>query len=134
MSKSVTITNPHGSDVVRDVFIPFNNSSLLYSCGEDGSLKVWKYNSSTDSSLTIPETFWDYSKKLNVLGETNVEVNMIEEEQDLTVKQDRAGYNDSNEQNEITKEKEKKHKDKHHKKDKHKKSKKSSKGLRYKPY
>lgn len=134
VSKSVTITNPHGSDVVRDVFIPFNNSSLLYSCGEDGSLKVWKYNSSTDSSLTIPETFWDYSKKLNVLGETNVEVNMIEEEQDLTVKQDRAGYNDSNEQNEITKEKEKKHKDKHHKKDKHKKSKKSSKGLRYKPY
>ncbi|KAK5780263.1 uncharacterized protein PWA37_000775 [Arxiozyma heterogenica] len=142
VSKAVVIENPHASDVVRDVFIPSSDTTLLYSCGEDGSLKIWKYNNNGNGtgSLTIPETFWDYSKKLNVLDETNVEVNMIEEdEEDLTLKQDKAENTDllkreASEQNEIAKEKKKKYKKNHHKKYKHKTSKKSSKSLRYKPY
>lgn len=142
ISKAVTIENPHESDVVRDVFIPSSDSSLLYSCGEDGSLKVWKYNNEGSSgngvgSLVIPETFWDYSKKFNVLDETSIGVDMIEEEEPI-LKQDIMGnkiiegYND--EKNKIKKEKEKNLKKKHHKNEKYKKSKKGSKGLRYKPY
>lgn len=123
VDNSVTIKNPHGSEIVRDVLIPSNDPSLLYSCGEDGSVKVWKSN---NGSLTIPETFWDYSKKLNVLNES-IEVDMTEEEP--------VCITEPIEENQAV---EKGKKDKKDKKKKHKSKdkehKKSSKGHRYKPY
>lgn len=124
-ANAVTIQNAHGSEVVRDVFIPSTDSSLLYSCGEDGSVKIW---TNSNGSLSIPETFWDYSTKQNVLDESH-EVDMIEEEEvPLFIPT-----------TEKLKEKLKSEdKEKSRKKRKHKcmdkKEKKSSKGHRYKPY
>lgn len=121
-ANSVTIQNAHGAEVVRDVLIPANDCSLLYSCGEDGSVKIWK---NQNDSLTIPETYWDYSKKLNVLDET-VEMDMTSEDQNSEIIPVEV---------ESTNNLEKKKKDKKDKKKKHKsKHKKSKKSHRYKPY
>ncbi|CAI6729079.1 AIF_HP2_G0044820.mRNA.1.CDS.1 [Saccharomyces cerevisiae] len=50
----------HGDEVVRDIFIPAQHSNMLYSCGEDGCVKIWEKQT---GPLDIPENFWDYSKK-----------------------------------------------------------------------
>lgn len=128
VNNSVTIKNPHGSEVVRDVFIPSTDSSLLYSCGEDGSVKVWK---NSNSYLTTPETFWDYSIKSNVLNES-VEVNMVAENETAISMVEPVVDEEASKEMKKSK-KEKKDKEKKHK-SKDKKHKKSSKGHRYKPY
>lgn len=61
--KSVVIPRAHGDEVVRDVFIPAQNSQLLYSCGEDGYVRCWK---NEIGSMQVPEGFWDYTKEFNV--------------------------------------------------------------------
>ncbi|CAI5104550.1 BBT_HP_G0131690.mRNA.1.CDS.1 [Saccharomyces cerevisiae] len=43
---------------------------MLYSCGEDGCVKIWE---NKQGLLDIPENFWDYSKKMNVLGDDDRE-------------------------------------------------------------
>ncbi|CAI6870379.1 ANM_collapsed_G0047570.mRNA.1.CDS.1 [Saccharomyces cerevisiae] len=32
---------PMETRVVRDIFIPAQHSNMLYSCGEDGCVKIW---------------------------------------------------------------------------------------------
>ncbi|CAB4252803.1 similar to Saccharomyces cerevisiae YNL035C Putative protein of unknown function with similarity to proteins containing WD-40 domains [Maudiozyma barnettii] len=68
IGSSITINDAHGDDVIRDVFIPPQDSQIMYSCGEDGNVKCWK---NTTGSLTIPEGFWDYSNKFDVFDTEN---------------------------------------------------------------
>lgn len=68
--KCFVIPHAHGDEVVRDIFISAHQSDMLYSCGEDGYVKIWK---STQGPLNTPETFWDYSEKMNVLGDDSKE-------------------------------------------------------------
>lgn len=63
---AIDIQKAHGDEVVRDVLIPSNNSKLLYSCGEDGNVKIWENSA---GPLNVSEQFWDYSQLLNVLDE-----------------------------------------------------------------
>ena len=63
VSKAIAIKSAHGDDVVRDVLVPETDKSLLYSCGEDGMVKTWKYDG---GALQVPSTFWDYTKKFDV--------------------------------------------------------------------
>lgn len=71
LNNSLTIPNAHGDDVVRDVFIHQHNSELLYSCGEDGHVNIWR---SKTARLNVLPQFWDYSKKLNVLENDSTEL------------------------------------------------------------
>ena len=64
VSGAIVIKSAHGDDVVRDVLVPETDKSLLYSCGEDGTVKTWKYNNG--GALQVPSTFWDYTKKFDV--------------------------------------------------------------------
>lgn len=108
-SDKIVINSAHGDEVIRDVFIPAQKTELLYSCGEDGCVKVWR---NPNSVLSVSEQLWDYSKKMHVLDDnsTESEVNDERPEKSSKVKKDR--------------------KDKKDKKDK----KKRSKAPRYKPY
>lgn len=63
---AVDIASAHGDEVVRDVFIPTKNSRIMYSCGEDGYVKVWE---NSEGPLNVPGQFWDYSKRLDLLDE-----------------------------------------------------------------
>lgn len=64
--KSLVIPSAHGEEVVRDVLIPPQNCNMLYSCGEDGTVKIWK---TKDTGFHIEPGFWDYSKKMDVFSE-----------------------------------------------------------------
>ncbi|CAR25520.1 hypothetical protein ZYGR_0A00840 [Zygosaccharomyces rouxii] len=70
-NNAIDINAAHGDEVVRDVFVPARNSKLLYSCGEDGSVKTWENKS---GPLNVTDEFWDYSQLLNVLDEQPVVV------------------------------------------------------------
>ncbi|SMN22213.1 similar to Saccharomyces cerevisiae YNL035C Putative protein of unknown function with similarity to proteins containing WD-40 domains [Maudiozyma saulgeensis] len=109
IESSITINNAHGDDVIRDVFIPSQDSQMMYSCGEDGNVKCWKANT---RSLTIPEGFWDYSSKFNV----------FDTERDIAM--------DNNDSNSAVEDTHKKHK----KKSKTKKNKKTVHVPRFTPY
>lgn len=106
----IRIDNAHGDDVIRDVFIPPQQTSMMYSCGEDGNVKCWKNDT---HSLTIPEGFWDYSKKFDV----------FDNDRDMTM--------DANESEPSSEQKSHK---KHSKKSKKSKNKKSKHATRYTPY
>lgn len=106
----IVIPHAHGDEVVRDIFIPAQHSDMLYSCGEDGSVKIWKSN---QGPLNIPENFWDYSKKMNVLGEDDREAT-INLEEPLIIQRESVSTRP--------------------RKEKHKKSKKHSAKSRFKPY
>ncbi|SCW01958.1 LAFE_0E11012g1_1 [Lachancea fermentati] len=71
--ESLIIPRAHGDEVVRDVFIPYQQSNLLYSCGEDGCVRIWKSNC---GALKVPQELWDYSKPMNVFENSVVEVEM----------------------------------------------------------
>ncbi|CCF59744.1 hypothetical protein KAFR_0H03340 [Kazachstania africana CBS 2517] len=66
-SKAITIDRAHSDEVIRDVFIPRNHHNVLYSCGEDGTVKSWK---SPHSQSTALEEFWDYSQRFNVFEQS----------------------------------------------------------------
>ena len=106
----VRIDNAHGDDVIRDVFIPPQQADMMYSCGEDGNVKCWKSNT---GSLTVPEGFWDYSKKFDV----------FDDDKDMMM-----------DVNESEPSSEKKSHKKHSKKSKKSKHKKSKHATRYTPY
>lgn len=61
---SILIPSAHGDEVIRDVFVHPLRSNLLYTCGEDGYVKMWR----TQEALKVPASFWDYSQESNVLG------------------------------------------------------------------
>ncbi|CCD25839.2 uncharacterized protein NDAI_0G00630 [Naumovozyma dairenensis CBS 421] len=111
---SVVIPSAHGDEVIRDVFIPPSHSELVYSCGEDGFVNLWKNN---NGALNVPEQFWDYSKRtMHVLdGDFSLESGNEVEKSKLGVEK---------------REKSKKSKSKKSKK----KEKKHSKSQRFKPY
>lgn len=64
--RSLVIPSAHGEEVVRDVLIPPQRSDMLYSCGEDGTVRTWK---TIDSNLRPESGFWDYSKKIDVFSD-----------------------------------------------------------------
>ncbi|EDO16729.1 hypothetical protein Kpol_1003p34 [Vanderwaltozyma polyspora DSM 70294] len=107
INDSISIPNAHGDEVVRDVFISPKSQNIMYSCGEDGSVKTWKIE---NNSLQVPPGFWDYSTQINVLDDNIDEQNIEQSTRNIS---------------EPSIEKEKK-------KSKHKKSKHSKR--RYKPY
>lgn len=72
VDNSITISNAHGDEVIRDVFIPSQYPNILYSCGEDGNVKCWKNDT---GSLTVQGEFWDYSKRFNVF-DTDLDLSM----------------------------------------------------------
>ncbi|CAI4050219.1 uncharacterized protein SKDI_14G2870 [Saccharomyces kudriavzevii IFO 1802] len=106
----IVIPRAHGDEVVRDVFISALQSDLLYSCGEDGFVKIWKNNL---GPLNTPESFWDYSEKLNVLDEDHKQ-SSISLKEPIIIQKESA----------VTKPR----------KEKHKKSNKLSTKSRFKPY
>lgn len=116
----LTIPQAHGDEIIRDVLIPDQTTDMLYSCGEDGCLNIWK---SQTGSLNISRDFWDYSKRFNVFEDTVVEVDM-----DDTPNQDFTTDTELSISSEEKQKEKKKKKDKKHKKSKKKKS------HRYKPY
>lgn len=67
LEHAVDIGSAHGDEVVRDVYIPPKQPNLMYTCGEDGHVKIWE---NTDIQLSVSGQFWDYSESLNVLDET----------------------------------------------------------------
>ena len=110
IENGVVIPHAHGDEVVRDVLVSAQNTDVLYSCGEDGCVKIWKNNL---GPLNTPESFWDYSERMSVLEDenkeapTSLEEPLIIQKESVTTKP---------------------------KKEKHKKSKKHSKKSRFKPY
>ncbi|CCH59418.1 hypothetical protein TBLA_0B05920 [Henningerozyma blattae CBS 6284] len=120
---NIIIPQAHGDEVIRDVFINPNDPSNMYSCGEDGNVKLWKIDTTT-KSLKIPEHFFDYSLRLNVLDEINENDDDIEV--DMGTENTEPGVSEG------------KHKKSHKKEKKSKKSKKKSskhsKKARFKPY
>lgn len=129
LKSAITIPFAHDDEVVRDVLVPFQHEDLLYSCGEDGSLKVWK---SSAGPLNVPQEFWQYSEKIDVFSGTVAEVEMMDSEvPDIELRQEPSDVDA------VSKDQDKKRKRKHerHSKDKSKsKTKNSSKGHRYQPY
>ncbi len=101
---TITISQAHGDEIVRDTYILPSQSDMLYSCGEDGQVKAWR----NDIKLDIPETFWDYSTKMSLLSDEVPEVQL--EKQPVEVIADKS------------------------EKRKNKKKKKHSKKNRFKPY
>ncbi|CCK71618.1 uncharacterized protein KNAG_0H02040 [Huiozyma naganishii CBS 8797] len=67
IDNTISIPSAHGDEVIRDVFIPEQNSEVVYSCGEDGYLNIWRNNS---GPLNVPEKFWNYDIPMNVLDES----------------------------------------------------------------
>lgn len=135
VARSIIIPDAHGSEVVRDVFIPKNQNNLLYSCGEDGNVNVWK---ETTNSLNVPCEFWDYTQKFNAFANSVMEVDMDVDESHENVPSSESSNNeessDSGGKNHNEKKKHKKDK-KDKKNSKHKsKKKKKDKEHRYKPY
>lgn len=61
LKHAVTIPHAHGDEVIRDTLMANNT---LYSCGEDGYVRVWR----ADDAKPLPTTFWDYTP-MNVLDE-----------------------------------------------------------------
>lgn len=70
IESALRIPSAHGNEVIRDVLIPSQNSDLLYSCGEDGCVKIWQ---NRNGPLNVPSQFWDYSKTVSVLDDTTIE-------------------------------------------------------------
>lgn len=119
---ALRIPSPHDEEVVRDVLVPPQNSDLLYSCGEDGCVKIWQ---NINGPLNVPAQFWDYSKRVNVLNDTTIEADgaiksTVENIPDIS---EEVKNGDIDEQ--LTEE---------HKKRKKSQIKKHSKTHRYKPY
>lgn len=113
LDNSLIIPSAHGEDVVRDVLIPPNNHSVLYSCGEDGTVRTWK---TENISFRARSEFWDDSKRLDVLSDELADSKPVE----------------VSSANEATDEKRSRPpKDKKRRKDKQKSNKSSR---RYKPY
>lgn len=106
----IVIPHAHGDEVVRDIFIPAQHSNMLYSCGEDGCVKIWE---NKQGPLDIPENFWDYSKKMNVLGDDDRE-GSINLDEPLIIQKESVSTRP--------------------RKEKHKKAKKHSTKSRFKPY
>ena len=81
MKESIIIPNAHSEEVIRDVFVPSVDQTLLYSCGEDGNVKIWKTET---SRLKVSEEYWDYSKKMNVLDQdSKAHIDIISTEPNL---------------------------------------------------
>ena len=76
----------------------------------DGCVKIWKSN---QGPLNTPENFWDYSKKMNVLGEDDREAS-VNLEEPLIIQRESVSTRP--------------------RKEKHKKAKKHSVKSRFKPY
>lgn len=144
VSSALVIPDAHGNEVIRDVLIPKNQTSLLYSCGEDGYVNVWK---DTTNSLNVPHNFWDYTLPFTAFENSVREIEMdmgqetMQHESSSTSEQDSTSTGSDDEHKEKKDKKEKKHskKNKHGKKDRKsdKKSKsksKKEKEHRYKPY
>lgn len=67
LTNSIVIPGAHDDEVIRDVYIPSHDSVMMYTCGEDGNVKLWKNN---NGPLNVPEQLWDYSKRVNMLEDT----------------------------------------------------------------
>lgn len=63
LDTALTIPSAHGDEVVRDVFI--SSSNILYSCGEDGTVRTWKPHS---NNLRARPEFWDYSTRMDLFA------------------------------------------------------------------
>ncbi|QEU62750.1 hypothetical protein KDRO_F06810 [Kluyveromyces lactis] len=144
VSSALIIPDAHRTEVIRDVLIPKNQTSLLYSCGEDGYVNVWK---DTTNSLNVPHDFWDYTLPFTAFENSVREIEMdlgqetMQHESSSTSEQDPTSTSSDDEHKEKKDKKDKKHskKNKHGKKDRKsdKKSKsksKKEKEHRYKPY
>lgn len=64
MQNTAVIPAAHGTEIVRDVLIPEQNTSILYSGGEDGNLCMWK---SEKSLLNFPEKMEDCSEPYDIV-------------------------------------------------------------------
>lgn len=112
VKNSIVIPSAHGDEVIRDVYIPPEQSDLLYSCGEDGCVRIWKGR----KALNVPSEFWEYSAKLDVLSDSTpvpVQPNTLDAE--ATKRPIEVIHSDS-------------------RKEKNKKNSKKSQSKRYKPY
>lgn len=65
LDRALTITSAHGDEIVRDVLIPSQNPDILYSCGEDGTVKTWKVSNSTYRPRS---EFWNCSMKMDLFS------------------------------------------------------------------
>ncbi|CEP61347.1 uncharacterized protein LALA0_S03e00826g [Lachancea lanzarotensis] len=80
---AVTIPQAHGDEVVRDVLVPASNQELLYSCGEDGHVNIWKSNF---GDMNVPTEFWSYSDRMDVFQNDLPVVEMDDIEDDTSDK------------------------------------------------
>ncbi|SCU89776.1 LAFA_0E20802g1_1 [Lachancea sp. 'fantastica'] len=83
LDAAVTIPQAHGDEVVRDVLVPASNQQLLYSCGEDGHVNVWK---SSFEGMSVPSEFWSYSDPIDVFQDDLPVVEMGDMESETSEK------------------------------------------------
>lgn len=128
INNSFVIKNAHNDDVIRDTLINPNNmkkkNNLLYSCGEDGCVKLWDISKQKDAFGHVSDEFFDYSARYNVFEE---EEPIPALEKDTT---DKMEVDSGNEETVVKCDKDKKMKKKKSKKS----SKKHSSKQRFKPY
>ncbi|UPX19752.1 uncharacterized protein EKO05_0010005 [Ascochyta rabiei] len=54
IAKSVRLSSAHGEEVVRDLFTD-THSQTTYTVGEDGHVRAWKTEASTDETMVVDE-------------------------------------------------------------------------------
>ncbi|KAL2708013.1 hypothetical protein KLU848_3430 [Kluyveromyces marxianus] len=149
VENALVIPDAHGNEVIRDVLIPKNSNNLLYSCGEDGYVNVWK---ETTNSLNVPSEFWDYTQPFVAFANSVAEVDMdmdetmetgathTQESSDSSSsssssdEEDKKKKKDKKDKKSKKDKKDKKKKDKKTKKERKEKKSKKDKEHRYKPY
>ncbi|SCV00907.1 LAME_0G12772g1_1 [Lachancea meyersii CBS 8951] len=75
LGSAITIPHAHGDEVIRDVLVPAPSQELLYSCGEDGRVNVWK---SSSGPVNVPTEFWPYSQAMDMFKGELPQVEMAE--------------------------------------------------------
>lgn len=121
IENALSIPSAHDNEVIRDVLVPSQNSDLLYSCGEDGCVKIWQ---NSNGPLKVPSQFWDYSKTVSVLDDTSIEAEVATVDKTVNVSDITEGVKNGDIGAQLPEE---------HKKKKSQ-TKKHSKTHRYKPY
>lgn len=82
---SLTIPSAHGDEIIRDVLISPQNPNLVYSCGEDGTVRTWK---TSNVGFNARSEFWDYSKRMNLFdSEVDHAQKSTEEQSEIAISQ-----------------------------------------------